>query len=105
MERFANKLNPISTTQSLRPSRQRHLQMEEIRMRQCKFGGLRWSATVSQPDISTRLAQLAATAQPDNYRINDLIKMATEWEMEAISKFFRVHFRKYLAAGRCIASP
>ena len=59
-ERFANAPDPIPTTPSLWASRQRHLSMKEIWMRQRNLGELRRLATASRPNICARLAQLAA---------------------------------------------
>ena len=55
----AKKLLPLPTSPQLRAARQKKLPIEDIKLRQCKLGELRWLATVSRPDICARLARAA----------------------------------------------
>ena len=65
--------------------------MGGVRIRQRKLGELFWLAEVSLPDISARLAQLAARVNSIQasgiYRINNLIKTAKEWQQAPILKY------------------
>ena len=75
---FTNQLQLLETSPALWKARQRPLSGDEKFKCQCKFGELRWLATVSRPDIRARLAQMATKVYDlqggDLYRINDLIK-------------------------------
>ena len=70
--------SPITTSPSLWTDRNRPLADEELQVCQSKLGELCWLATVSRPDICSRLARFSSNLNGlqviDIYRINDLIK-------------------------------
>ena len=74
----------------LRAPRQRLAPLEESRVRRRKLGELRQVATLSWPDIRSRLARLAAPVNSlrdsDMYRVDDLVRKVKAWPQDAVLK-------------------
>ena len=102
MGHFTNAPNPIPTNHELWASRPRPLSMEDVRIRQCKLGKLRWPATVPWPDVRARLARLAARVNSlpgrDMSRTNDLVKTLALRKTET-PKYASSSHRSELARG------
>ena len=86
---FAKNLQPLGTSPELWAARQKLLSPEDVKMRQCKLGGLCWLATVSRPDICARLARIASRINAlqggDIYRIDDLVETEKKWQPATVS--------------------
>ena len=65
--------------------------MDNIKLRQSKLGELRWVSAVSLPDSCARSARIAsginALCGSNMYRINELVRVAKEWQQAAAPKY------------------
>ena len=77
---FANALKPMPTTPELRASRQRPLSIEEVRIRECRLGELRWLATDSRPHIRALL-------DGEIFRIHDSVRTVEGWRRATIPNY------------------
>ena len=90
-EEFAQNPQPLPTSSGLWAARRKILSPEDIKLRRRKLGELRWSATVSRPDICVRPAWIPALGKSlqgcESYCINDLVRTVKVWEQAAIMKY------------------
>ena len=90
-EEFSKDLQPSGASLEVWAVRQRPLTSEEIKLRRCKLGELRWLATVSRPVISARLARIASRTNPLQgsgiFCINDLVRIAKECQRATVLKY------------------
>ena len=65
--------------------------MDHIKLRQCKLGEFRWVAAAPRPDIRARSARIAsrinALRGSDVYRINELVRVAKEWQRATVLEY------------------
>ena len=65
--------------------------MDETKLRLYKLGESCWGGAVSRPDICDRLARsgprINALRGGDVYRINELVRVAEEWQKATVLKY------------------
>ena len=87
-EDFTNNLNPPPTSPELWAGREEPLSSDEIKLRQCKLGELRWVATESRPAICARLTgsapRINSLCGSDARQINGPVRAAKEWRIATV---------------------
>ena len=80
---FAENLELLPTFPPSWAGRQGPWSTDYVKLRQCKLGEMRWTATVVRPDICACLARIAsrinALCRRDVYRINGLGCVEKHW--------------------------